>query len=68
MVGLPIHFSEATVFDSFPWFITVVIGPLLLGLAFLWAVNRRRTTRRAPTLPPDHPARGGGEAERVKTP
>ena len=57
-------------FDGFniPWFLTVAIGPVLLAIVFIWALMRRRKARVAPTLPPDHPARHGGEDERIKTP
>jgi len=54
--------------DAFPWFVTVAIGPILLGLAIAYAIMRRRRSRKPPALPPDHPARGGGADDRIETP
>ena len=55
-------------FDAFPWFIAIAIGPVLLAIAFIWALNRRKKRRTGPELAADHPARGGGDVDRVKTP
>lgn len=54
--------------DTFPWMFTIVVGPVILGIALAWALMRRRRSNRRPSVAPDHPSRDGGEPERIKTP
>ena len=46
--------------EAFPWGIVIVGGPLLLGLALLWAMMRSRkaSDRADPNTPSDDPSKG----------
>ena len=46
--------------DAFPWGVVVIGGPVLLGLALLWAKMRGgKASREAdPDIPSDDPSKG----------
>lgn len=46
--------------EAFPWGIVIVGGPLLLGLALVWAMMRSRkaSNRADPDTPSDDPSKG----------
>lgn len=46
--------------DSFPWGIVIIGGPLLLGIALVWAMMRSRkaSNQADPDTPSDDPSKG----------
>ena len=46
--------------EAFPWGIVIVGGPLLLGIALVWAMMRSRkaSDRADPNTPSDDPSKG----------